>query len=110
MEEEEHTFLLIIRAAGYHDAGLVRSVRWSMMSPLLLTAGSSNSSARGEAPAHTKRAHAVISEAAPYLMQGALARLTTDILDISLLGVINANALQYTIGLHRAGITWKGGK
>ena len=51
MEVFAYTFLLIIRAAGYHDAGLVRSVKWSVIASLLPTLTSSALFARGRVPA-----------------------------------------------------------
>ena len=105
-----NTFLLIIRAAGYHDAGVVRSVRWSVMSPLRPPFTSSASSTRGEAPAHMQHAHAVITETVPYLMHGILVPLATGALDNSQLGLMNIILLKLIIGIYKAGVTWKDGK
>jgi len=44
------TFLLIILAAGYHDAGLVRSVKWSVLVFLLTQSEPTAFSVRGGAP------------------------------------------------------------
>ena len=44
------TFLLIILAAGYHDAGLVRSVKWSVLVFLLTQSEPTAFSVSGGAP------------------------------------------------------------